>query len=238
VHLDEFDRETAVSGLRRLRSDQASLHLSYFVEAVGAEDETLLDELQALAEAIGRLACMSFGCCYGMPLRDASPRVARVFGRFYTVFRGTTKKAAYASGLEEEPLIPIQALTSIVFAATGLLGLSFFLAQHWRTAVIVSVVGTWGWRALAEKLRADHRGHSRILSYQVMSIIAMVYLVGAAILLPVSGPVPDLILGLSQFTAAGVILLLQALWIFLFLFYGPSQVTASQVSFHVVTERT
>lgn len=49
--LEEFDRETAVTGLRQLlRSDQASLHLSYFVEAVGAEDETLLDELQELVE--------------------------------------------------------------------------------------------------------------------------------------------------------------------------------------------
>jgi len=49
--LEEFDRETTVSGLRQLlRSDQASLHLSYFVEVVGAEDEKLLDELQALVE--------------------------------------------------------------------------------------------------------------------------------------------------------------------------------------------
>jgi predicted transcriptional regulator len=49
--LEEFDREATVTGLRQLlRSDQASLHLSYFVEAVGEEDEKLLDELQALAE--------------------------------------------------------------------------------------------------------------------------------------------------------------------------------------------
>lgn len=49
--LDEFDRKTAVSGLRQLlRTDQASLHLSYFVEAVGAEDDKLLDELQVLVE--------------------------------------------------------------------------------------------------------------------------------------------------------------------------------------------
>ena len=48
---EEFERQTAVSGLRQLlRSEQASLHLSYFVEAVGAEDEKLLDELQALVE--------------------------------------------------------------------------------------------------------------------------------------------------------------------------------------------
>ncbi len=49
--LDEIDRETTVSGLRQLlRSDEASLHLSYFVEAVGAESDKLLDELQTLIE--------------------------------------------------------------------------------------------------------------------------------------------------------------------------------------------
>lgn len=49
--LEEFDRDAMVTSLRQLlRSDQASLHLSYFVEAVGAEDEELLNELQALVE--------------------------------------------------------------------------------------------------------------------------------------------------------------------------------------------
>jgi len=49
--LEEVDREATVNGLRQLlRSEQASLHLSYLVEAVGAEDEKLLDELQALVE--------------------------------------------------------------------------------------------------------------------------------------------------------------------------------------------
>ena len=48
---EELQRRTAVSGLRELlRTHDATLHLSYFVEAVGAEDEKLLDELQALVE--------------------------------------------------------------------------------------------------------------------------------------------------------------------------------------------
>ena len=33
----------------------------------------------ALGESIGRLACLSFGCCYGMPLCDAKPVIARLF---------------------------------------------------------------------------------------------------------------------------------------------------------------
>ncbi len=192
----------------------------------------------ALAEAVGRLACMSFGCCYGMPLRDASPGLARVFRRFHTVFHGKTKKVAYASGLQEEPLIPVQALTSIVFTLSGLVGLAFFLADHWRLALLVPVVGTWGWRAIAENLRADHRGHTRISVYQVMSLIAMAYLSAIAFLLPTGGPAPDMVLGLSQVATLPVILVLQSLWVLLFLFYGRSQVTASVVSFHVVAERT
>ena len=192
----------------------------------------------ALAEAIGRLACMSFGCCYGIPLRDTSPRLARIFRRFHTVFHGTTKKVAYASGLQEEPLIPVQALTSIVFTLSGFVGLVLFLAQSWRLALLVPAVGTWGWRAVAENLRADHRGHSRISVYQVMSLIAMAYLAMAALLLPASGPAPDVMAGLSELANLPVILVLQSLWVLLFLFYGRSQVTASVVSFHVVAERT
>jgi hypothetical protein len=192
----------------------------------------------AFAESLGRLACMSFGCCYGKPLRAASPGLAKRFRRFNTVFYGGTKKAAYASGLEEQPLIPVQALTSIIFTISGVLGLSFFFAQSWRLGVLIPVVGTWGWRAIAENLRADHRGDGRISVYQVMSIIAMIYLSVFTYLLPASGPAPDLWLALSQTATLPLILFLQGLWLLLFLFYGRSQVTASVVSFHVVAERT
>ncbi|MGA8539257.1 MAG: BlaI/MecI/CopY family transcriptional regulator [Terriglobales bacterium] len=48
---EELDRVTALNGIRQLLgSENASLHLSYLVEAVGAQDEKLLDELQALVE--------------------------------------------------------------------------------------------------------------------------------------------------------------------------------------------
>lgn len=48
---DELQRRTAVSGLLQLlRTQDAALHLSYFVEEVGQCDEKLLDELQTLVE--------------------------------------------------------------------------------------------------------------------------------------------------------------------------------------------
>jgi len=47
---EELERVIAMKGIRQLLgSENASLHLSYFVEAVG-QDEHLLDELQALVE--------------------------------------------------------------------------------------------------------------------------------------------------------------------------------------------
>lgn len=187
----------------------------------------------AMAEAIGRLACISFGCCYGLPLRQARPWLARLFRRYNLVLHGQTKKAAYASGLDEEPLIPVQAVTSIVFALSGVAGLTLFLAQRWRLATIVPVIGTWGWRAVAENLRADHRGHSRISVYQIMSVIGLAYLTIAALVMPAEGAAPDLGLGLSQITSTSVFVSLQAFWILVFLYYGRSRVTGSTVSFHV-----
>jgi hypothetical protein len=191
----------------------------------------------ALSEAIGRMACLSFGCCYGKPLRETSTRLARLFGRFHAKFYGDTKKAAYASGLAGEPLIPVQAITSVVFTISGLVGLGFFLAGHWRLAGIVPALATWGWRAVSESLRADYRGDSTISAYQVMALIAMAYLGLMLSVIPGEGPAPNLAAGLAHVTSAGVIVLLQACWMGLFLFYGRSRVTASTLLFHVVQER-
>ena len=92
----------------------------------------------ALGESIGRLACLSFGCCYGMPLRDAKPAVAKLFQKHNLVISGSTKKAAYASGLAGEPLIPVQAITSAIFAVSGIVGVTLFLAQQFRLASLDS----------------------------------------------------------------------------------------------------
>jgi predicted transcriptional regulator len=48
---EEMERVAAMNGIKQLLgSEYASLHLSYFVEAVSAQDEKLLDELQSLVE--------------------------------------------------------------------------------------------------------------------------------------------------------------------------------------------
>jgi hypothetical protein len=191
----------------------------------------------AFSEALGRMACLSFGCCYGKPLRETGPRLARLFSRFPLVFYGNTKKVAYASGMANQPLVPVQTITAVVFTAAGLIGLSFFLTGHFRVAAVIPAVATWGWRALSELLRADHRGHSRLSVYQVMALIAIAYLAVMIAVLPGDGPMPNVMAGLSLLGSAGIIVLLEALWVGLFLFYGRSRVTGSVMSFHVVTER-
>ncbi len=191
----------------------------------------------AVGESIGRLACLSFGCCYGMPLRDAKAALARLFRRHNLVIHGATKKAAYASGLADQPLIPVQAITSTVFAAAGVAGLALFLMRHFRLAALVPVIATWGWRACSEWLRADYRGGSRISEYQCMAVLSVLYLGTFLLLLPSSAMTPDLSAALAQFSSAAIILPLQAFWVALFLYYGRSRVTASTLSFHVIAER-
>jgi hypothetical protein len=191
-----------------------------------------------LGESVGRLACLSFGCCYGMPLRQANPVLARLFQTHNLVIQGSTKKAAYASGLAGEPLIPVQAITSAIFAIAGLAGVALFLTQRFRLAALIPVIAAWGWRACSEWLRADYRGTSRISIYQLMAIVAVIYLGVFVLLMPLSAAIiPDLSSGFSQVTSAPVILLLQVVWAGLFLYYGRSRVTASTLSFHVVADR-
>ncbi len=113
-----------------------------------------------LAEAIGRLACISFGCCYGVPLRQARPWLARLFHRHNLVLHGENKKASYASGFSGEPLIPVQALTSVLFAMGGLAGTALFLAERYRLAALIPLLTSYGWRICSEWLRADYRGGS------------------------------------------------------------------------------
>ena len=69
----------------------------------------------ALGEGIGRLACLSFGCCYGRALSECSPLTRRILAPYCLVFSGKTKKITYESGLDGKDVVPIQAMTSIIY---------------------------------------------------------------------------------------------------------------------------
>jgi hypothetical protein len=192
----------------------------------------------AFGEGLGRLACISFGCCYGKPVSQIHPAVRRVFERWHFVFFGKTKKIAYASGLEGERVIPIQVITSGLYLVTGLFTTLLFLRAHYSAALILSLIVTQGWRALSETLRADHRGGGAVSAYQVMGVLAIPYtLCLPAFFAAPSGLAPNVVEGIGALWNPAVVLFLQGLWVALFVFFGKSMVTGSAISFHVHRDR-
>jgi hypothetical protein len=192
----------------------------------------------AFGEGLGRLACISFGCCYGKPVSHLHPTIRRLFERWYFVFSGATKKIAYASDLEGERVVPIQAITSVLYLLTSLLTTLFFLRSQYSTALTGSLLVTQGWRVVSETLRADYRGESSVSAYQIMGLAAIPYTLCVPLFCPVLPiPQPNVIAGLQSLWDPAVVLFLQGLWVALFIFFGKSLVTGSAISFHIHSDR-
>ncbi len=188
-------------------------------------------------EGLGRLACISFGCCYGKPMSDVPPWLDRLFGRRGFVFQGKTKKIAYAGSLEGQKVFPIQALTAVLYNASALLGTWLFLAGFYGAAMVQVLVVTQVWRIISETLRDDYRGGGKISAYQIMMGIALVYSLALPFVFPPSpGVAPALSAGWRTLWTPGMILSLQTLWALSFLYYGKSRTTGSRIHFHVNME--
>lgn len=192
----------------------------------------------ALGEGLGRLACISFGCCYGKPLSQCGPFGQRLFSHFNFVFFGATKKICYASGLVGQPVVPIQAITAILYVVTALIGTGLFVSAHYQGAFLLCALTTQGWRVYSEFLRADYRGDCAISAYQWMGVIGMVYVIVVALL---SSPSQlahvDIGLGLRSLWSPTVLIVFQGVWLSLFWYTGKSSVTGSRLSFFVYPER-
>lgn len=188
----------------------------------------------AMGEGIGRLACISFGCCYGKPLSSVHPFLRRIFENRCFIFSGKTKKIAYASGLDGQKVIPVQAITSVLYVCAALAGIELYLSSHFLASFILTVVITQGWRAFSEMLRADYRGEGKVSAYQVMGVTAIVYSLSLPMLFPDS-PVnpPDLMAGLRCIWQPTFLVFLYAVRIAIFIYTGRSSVTGSTLSFHV-----
>ena len=192
----------------------------------------------AFGEGLGRMACISFGCCYGKPLAASSGLLRRLFAGRGFVFSGSTKKIAYAGGLEAVEVIPIQAVTAIFYTVCGLIAAGLFLASHDTAAFLLATIATQGWRSFSETLRADYRGEGRISAYQIMGIAGVIYAVAAAcVLTPEPTARPDLAVGLKSLWSPALILFLQGIWAMIFLYTGRSTVTGATLSFHVHQDR-
>lgn len=184
-------------------------------------------------EGLGRLACLSFGCCYGRPLASLSRPWRRLFAPFALRFVGGTKKAAYEGGYEGVPLVPIQAITAVVLTGLGLVGCGCFLAGSFRAAFLVTLVGSQLWRVLSEVLRADHRGGGRLTAYQKLALLAVPWALFLAFYLPAGAGEPDLAAGLALLWQSAALLALEALGLAVFVYTGISQVTGAHLAFHV-----
>jgi prolipoprotein diacylglyceryltransferase len=193
----------------------------------------------AVGEGMGRLGCMSFGCCYGKPLDRCRPRFARLFSPFTTRFSGRLKKAAYEGGLDGVPLIPAQTLTSGICFAAGLMSAYLFLEGRFGASFLVALLVTQAWRFVSEFLRLDHRGAGKVSIYQLMSLVMaacsflLVFTIGK---IP-AVPVPVLSKGFASVSGASYLIFIETLWVMMFLFLGRSTVTASELFFYVRRDR-
>ncbi|WP_026842566.1 prolipoprotein diacylglyceryl transferase family protein [Citrifermentans bremense] len=192
----------------------------------------------AFGEGYGRLACMSFGCCYGKPLAACHPKVASLFSPIALTFTGKTKKIAYASGLDGVKVLPVQGITYFLYCGAGIAGTCLFLKAQYGAAFLLTLSVTQAWRVVSEFFRDDYRGAGRLSAYQWMGMIGVCY--GAWAAWHFGGklePLPDLGTGLSALWNPAPILLLQGLWGGIFLYTGLSRVTAARLSFHVQSDK-
>jgi hypothetical protein len=185
-------------------------------------------------ESIGRLGCISEGCCWGKPLSASGPLTRRLVGSRSFVFSGDTKQIAYERGLNGHELVPIQAVTSVICLIAALSGTLLYLKSFYMAALVVSLSLTQGWRALSEFWRDDHRGNGRISPYQIMAVLMIPYVIALALVSPCDRlPVADLRAGLSSLWDPLVILCVQLFGLVVCFFMGRNRVTRSTIRFHL-----
>ena len=189
-----------------------------------------------IGEGVGRLACVSFGCCYGKPVERMGGGLQTVFRCFHFRFHEATRKASYEGGFSGVALVPIQAINSIVLTATGMIGIGLFLSSRFELSFAVTAMVSFAWRILSEAARADYRGAGRLTSYQKMSLVGIFYsllLVKWAGIASPATPSPDLGLGLWGLWRPETVVSLQVLGVLLLLATGRSKVIDSRLSLHL-----
>ncbi len=161
-----------------------------------------------------------------------------MFDHWYFVFSGKMKKISYASDMEGKQVIPVQAVTAVVYLVTGLLSTLFFLQASYASAFVCTMTVTQAWRFFSEMMRADYRGDGKISAYQIMGIVAISFAVVMSYL--ESGDavvVPDLFAGIEALWQPLILLILQMLWGSVFILFGKSMVTSAEIHFHLHEDR-
>ena len=190
-------------------------------------------------ESLGRLACLSFGCCYGRHVSSLPGRLARLFTPFAVVFHGETKKVAYAGRAAGQPLVPVQALTATFLALNALAGTWLLLAGYVRTSLFLTLVLSQLWRFISEFLRDDYRGTTgKISVYQIFSLTLIIYLfVVARLFNEPTALKSDLLDGVLYLWSPLRLVALAFIFLLSLLYFGLSEVTTSTVVFRVRQDR-
>jgi Prolipoprotein diacylglyceryl transferase len=190
-------------------------------------------------EGVGRIACISFGCCYGKRVDNLTGIWYQIFSRLNFVFHGATKKISYAAALEGIAVVPIQAITAWIHIFTGSVGFWLFMKGNIAGSLMFVLIVSQGWRFISEFMRTDFRGKGRITAYQWMSLatiaLALFYvdLFSAASAL---GNPPSFILGMKGIWSAGPLVVLQLLALYVFIVTGKSSVTRSRMAMYLANE--
>ena len=191
----------------------------------------------SLGEGIGRLACISFGCCYGRPMDQMPAVVRRYFSWMAFTFSGETKKIAYAHQLGGRRIFAIQAVTAVLYSLGAMVGTLLYLSGRYAWAYFFCLLVTQGWRFLSEFLRSDFRGGRKISIYQIMSLLTIPYAGFILLVFPSSATSLDVMAGLHVLWHPATIIFLQVLFVVMFVRTGRSQVTGASLSFHVNADR-
>lgn len=218
-----------------------SIQLSNSILGADNAELPLIPVLAAMAiaytmgEGLGRLGCISYGCCYGKPLKNCNKLLQWLFARINFIFYGATKKVAYEAQLAGEKLIPIQAITCVLYTFGALVGSYLFLVGLFTPALLFTIALTQLWRILSETMRADFRGFGNISAYQKMGILSVLYILGVIYFVhaaPYSDP--EILDGIGVLWNPSVIIGLQLLWLVFFYTFGRSTVTTSTISFELI----
>ena len=218
------------------------LSASFAVKKYFAYELSLLSVMSAMiiaysiGEGLGRLACISFGCCYGRALTQCHPLIKKVFKNINFTFTGKLKKISYAHQWDGQQVIPIQALTAVIYCFSGLLGMFLFFRGFVILPLLLNLLVTQVWRILSEFMRADYRGEGKISGYQIMASLSVVYGLIVVYLFQSENNniMPDLFLGLQAIWDPFIIVLLIILWIATFIYTGKSKVTNAEIEFCIV----
>lgn len=191
----------------------------------------------ALGEGVGRLACCSFGCCYGRPVASLPQPWQRWLAPVAVRFWGPTKKAAYASGLEGVPLVPIQGMTAVVHGLAAWAGAEALVAGQSGLALVLGGAVPLLWRVASEFLRADFRGTARFSAYQRMALAGAAWVVLVAWWAPAVSAAFDAGAALAAVLSPAALATVALVFLVSLVYTGISRVTSAQVALCVRPER-